>query len=120
MYYALAAEVPGLKEKLSLFVALGSVTKISNAFSVYYKRSLDAYWIIDHTFKLFNVQEIFNNSWRMPLGTKVCTWFPFVCNIFYESTINLYPEKNDADRFNVYSFGHFPHGSPVRSWRHYC
>ena len=52
MYYALATEVPGLKEKLSLFVALGSVTKISNAFSVYYKRSLSVYWMLDHTLKL--------------------------------------------------------------------
>jgi hypothetical protein len=36
MYYALAENVPGLKNKISLFVALGSATKLPNNFAPYF------------------------------------------------------------------------------------
>ena len=120
MYYALSEGVPGVADKLSLFVALGSATKLSHAFSLNFKRQIYAYPFLDKMLKVMGIHEMFNNSWEIPFGTTVCHWFPDLCNIFYMTTVNLHPELNDDDRFNVYSYGHFPHGAPVQSWRHYC
>lgn len=113
MYYALSEGVPGVADKLSLFVALGTATKLSHAYSSSFKKQIYMYKYLDKALKLFGVHEMFNNNWEFPLGTKVCNFFPDICNQFYMTTVNTHPELNDDDRFNVYSYGHFPHGAPV-------
>ena len=120
MYYALAEGVPGLADKLSLFVALGTATKLTHAYSLNFKRQIYVYKYLDKVLSWWGIHEMFSNSWEMPFGTLICKWFPTQCNVFYMATINLHPELNDDDRFDVYSYGHFPHGAPVQSWRHYC
>lgn len=45
---------------------------------------------------------------------------PTACKFLYMHIINDQPEVNDDDRFNVYGYGHFPHGAPANSWRHFC
>ena len=113
MYYALSEHVPGVAENLSLFVALGTATKLSHAYSLNFKRQIYLYPYLSKMFSIMGIHEMFNNSWEFPLGTVVCTWLPDMCNIFYMTTVNTHPELNDDDRFNVYSYGHFPHGAPV-------
>ena len=120
MYYALSDDkVPGLKDKLSVFVALGSATKLTHTTSVTFKRLIKLFSFVDILIRWRGVQEMFSNAWEIPFGMQACTWLPSLCDSVYIRTINFDPELNDADRFNVYSYGHFPNGAPIRSFLHY-
>ena len=69
--------------------------------------------------EFWDIHELFSKNWQMPFGASFCRLFSKPCDFFYMETVNTNPMLNDDARFNVYSYGHFPHGAPARSWKHY-
>lgn len=83
MYYALAENVPGLKNKISLFVALGSVTKLSNSFAPYFQYTIFFYPVLDFIFDILNINELLSYDWKFSLGSWFCEIFTAQCKRIY-------------------------------------
>lgn len=82
MYYA--AAMPGLKayieKKVSIFVALGPVTKVSNTTSEIFKLAKDFYVPIDHAASTLGVYELLGSNWLTDRATKLfCNTVPTFC-----------------------------------------
>lgn len=62
MYYGLAKNEAYFSERVSVFVALGSVTLLENATAGYLTYTADNYEYVDNYLALWNVHEIMANK----------------------------------------------------------
>lgn len=115
MYYG--AAMPGLKDyfekKISVFVALGPVTKVSHTSSTIFKLAKDMYVPIDHFASTFGIHELLGSNWLTDRATKLfCNSVPTFCRALQRAFISSDPKADDADRFQVY-MDHEPNGTSV-------
>lgn len=102
MYYG--ASMPGLKayfeNKISVFVALGPVTKVTNTSSEIFKLAKDMYVPIDHFASTFGIHEILGSNWLTDNATKLfCNAVPPFCRALQRAFISSDPQADDTDRF---------------------
>lgn len=63
MYYALAEKIPTVAERLSVFIALGPVTKITHTSSKVLRFAMDFYDTLDDAASLFGIYELLGSNW---------------------------------------------------------
>ena len=102
MYYG--AAMPGLKDyfekKISVFVALGPVTKVSHTTSTVFNLAKDMYVPIDHFASTFGIHELLGKTWLTDKATKLfCNAIPDFCRALQRLVISSDPKADDLDRF---------------------
>lgn len=102
MFYALSE--PGIartmNEKVSVFVAVGPVTKVSHATSTVINMAADLYVPIDHFASLFGVHELLGQNWFTSSACKLfCNAIPSFCAALTRLFISSNPKADDLDRF---------------------
>jgi len=117
MYYG--AAMPGLKKyfesKISIFVALGPVTKVSHTSSTIFKLAKDFYVPIDHAASTLGIHELLGKTWLTDRATKLfCNAVPYFCRALQRAVISSDPKADDLDRFQVY-MDHEPNGTSVQA-----
>ena len=114
MYYGLAELQDYYASRVSVFVALGSVTLLENTTAGYLTYTADNYEKVDDYLALWNVHEIMADKpywWNIEYHTW-CDANQDECFAKGETSVTSNPEWDDEDRFMVYG-AHNPSG--VRS-----
>ena len=120
MFYALATDEASFMDKLSLFVALGPVTKITNTESELLQFFSKFYDAMSTTTALLNIHAIFQNNW-VTAGAMdlLCTHIDTLCKLVESFFVTNKTELDDDARFKVY-MGHEPNGASVKAMLHYA
>ena len=116
MYYGLAELQDYYASRVSVFVALGSVTLLENATAGYLTQTAENYEKIDDYLALWNVHEIMADKpywWNIEYHAW-CNANQDDCFAKGETSVTSDPEWDDEDRFMVYG-AHNPSGASVRS-----
>ena len=120
MFYALATHGELLKDKISIFIALAPVTKVTNLESKFFSFTSLFYDEIDSTLNLLGIHEILGANWMTQGTTKtLCKTLEKFCIFLEGFYINNDPHTDDTDRFAVY-MSHSPNGTPTKSLLHYA
>lgn len=122
MFYALSENESYFKDKLSLYVALGPVTKIPHEQTKAIKLAADIYDTVATAANLFGVHDVLDSSWFSSEATKLfCTDGPLrdFCNYMAEAFISGDPKADDPERLTVKN-AHGPYGTPLKSLLHYA
>ena len=120
LYYALSEDNAWFSNKISLFVALGPVTKLPNTQAALMQLSAEFYGPLDDAINLFNMYEFLGDTWFTSTATNLfCGTVAWFCEAIERSIATSDPNADDNDRFEVY-MGHFPSGSPMQSLMHYA
>ena len=115
MFNALSENESYFKDKVSIFVALAPITKITNVQSALIRYASMNYDLIDHTIKTLGMYEIAGANWLDTTITReFCTTLEEFCDLLQKFFSNKHPETDDKDRFAVY-MGHSPNGTPAQS-----
>ena len=113
MFYALSEKVKDVYDKLSLFVALGPVTKITYQQSLLITEVSKLYGTLDSVSKLFGIYEVAGANWFTSTVTKdFCGALTSICEFIESFVITSDPDADDEERFAVY-MGHTPNGASV-------
>ena len=95
MFYALAEDEATYKDKLSLFVALGPVTKISHTESDLLKFAAFNYELIASTTSLLGIHNLFANNWITSGAMDLfCTHIDTFCKLIESFFVT---NKTDLD-----------------------
>lgn len=116
MYYGLSYFEDYFAKRVSIFVAMGSVTLLEHAVAGYLTYTADNYEKVDNYLALWNVHEIMANKdywWNIEFHAW-CNSFPDACFAKGETSVTSDPEWDDEDRYFVYG-NHSPSGASVRS-----
>ena len=116
MYYGLAELQDYYASRVSVFVALGSVTLLENTTAGYLTYTADNYEKVDDYLALWNVHEIMADKpywWNIEYHTW-CDANQDECFAKGETSVTSNPEWDDEERFMVYG-AHNPSGASVRS-----
>ena len=119
MFYALATNEAYLKEKVSIFIALGPVMKLTHTKSTLIKFFAFNEWLIVDTCNLLGIYEFFPANWLDTGAMRIlCGTIPALCEfgdyLIADEDITL----DDEGRLQVY-LGHFPSGTSLRTLAHY-
>jgi hypothetical protein len=115
MYYALATNQDYMKTKVSVFVALGPVTKISHSTSAIFQFAKHFYDEIDDALWTLGIYEILGKSWFTSTAMKLfCGKIPQLCTLLEKLTVSSNPATDDLDRFAIL-MDHEPNGSSAQS-----
>ena len=115
MFYALAEDEASYKDKVSLFVALGPVTKISHTQSELLKFASDFYREITDAAALFGIHNIAANNWLTSGAMDLfCTHIDTFCKLIESFFVTNETDLDDDARFKVY-MGHEPNGASVKT-----
>ena len=119
MFAGMSAQPTFFNEHVSLFVALGPVTRLTHTKDPLLKFSSKKMQIIEEAEYLFDQREIFGPNWKRDLGSiQFCNQLPLMCSVLETYTEN-YSEFDDRRSYLVY-MGHYPSSSPVRSLMHFA
>jgi hypothetical protein len=116
MYYGLAELQDYYASRISVFIALGSVTLLEHTTAGYLTYTTENYEKVDNTLALYNVHEIMADKpywWNIEFDVW-CSNFPDACFAKGETSVTSNPEWDDEDRYFVYG-NHNPSGASVRS-----
>ena len=116
MYYGLAENEAYFKDRVSVFVALGSVTLLEHATAAYLTYTASHYEATDNYLGLWNVHEIMAGKpywWNIEYNVW-CANNEDDCFAKGESSVTSDPEWDDENRFMVYG-NHNPSGASLRS-----
>ena len=120
MFYALSKYGDSMRDKLSLFVALAPVTKITNQKAEIISIAADFYVTVKNAAELMHLYEIGGANWiQNTLMRKMCTKIEKFCLAIEKLIATDNPETDDPTRFAVY-MGHQPNGTPARTIMHYA
>ena len=115
MFNALAENEDTFKDKLSLFVALGPVTKIDNTESELLQLLADFYSVIDDTSSLLGIHNLFASNWLTDTAMQLfCTHIDTLCKLVESFFVTNKTDLDDDERFEVY-MGHEPNGASTKS-----
>ena len=115
MFYALSENESYFADKVSLYVALAPITKITNEESTAIRWASMNYDLLDHTIKTLGMYEMLGSNWLVDTVTReFCTILEEFCNLLQKLFDNKHPDTDDPDRFAVY-MGHSPNGTPAQS-----
>ena len=120
MFYALAKDEQSYADKMSLFVALAPVTKIShnkdpliNFITTFYNEVADIASVL-------GIHQLLSRSWITSTACKVvCEPLPEFCELLSKFFVSNETDLDDDDRFAVY-MGHEPNGASVKAMLHYA
>ena len=80
MFYGLAMEENLFKDKVSIFIALAPVTKITNEEAEIFSYLAEYYEEIDNTLKLLEIYELLGDTWlTQGAAMVVCEALPSFC-----------------------------------------
>jgi len=120
MYYGLSEMQSYFESKVSVFVALGPVTKIPNTGAAALQWACHFYDTLDDAVNLFDYYEFLGSNFITDAATKLfCGAVPEFCVLIEEMFCTSDPDADDQDRFQVY-LDHNPNGSPTKSVLHYA
>ena len=120
MFYALATDEDNYKDKLSLFVALGPVTKITHTESELLLFSKNFYDTMNATADLLGLHNLFAANWLTTGAMDLfCTHIDTFCKLMESFFVTNMTDLDDDARFKVY-MGHEPNGASVKSMLHYA
>ena len=122
MFYGFSEMPDYFKEKLSLYVALGPVTKIPNEQTKAIKLAADLYDTVATAAHMFGVYDVLDSNVLSKEATKLfCTDGPLTdfCDYMAEAFISGDPQADDHDRLTVKN-AHGPYGTPTKSLLHYA
>ena len=121
MFSALTRINDYMASKISLFVALGPVTKIPNQSITPVTYATEHYDLVDDAAWTFGVHSIgSDSSWLSQESTKLfCKAVPGFCWNWSDGWTNLDPTTDDKDRVKV-AGGHGGNQSPIKSVLHYA
>ena len=120
MFYALAKDEPTYADKMSLFVALAPVTKISHNKDPLLNFIVTFYNEVADIASVLGVHQLLSRSWLTSTACKVvCTPLPEFCELLSKFFVSNETDLDDDDRFAVY-MGHEPNGASVKAMLHYA
>ena len=115
MFYALAEDEASYKDKLSLFVGLGPVSKISHTESDLLQFIPHFYDLINSTADLLGIHNVAASNWLTDSAMKLfCTHIDTFCKLIESFFVTNKTDLDDDERFKVY-MGHEPNGATVKS-----
>lgn len=120
MYVGTAELADYYAEKLSIFVALAPVSKITHTEVSLFRDAAHFYDEVDDFLNLFNIHSLLNKTWYTSGAVGlVCNTAPWFCYDLEEIFVTADTEWDDKDRFQVY-MNHAPNGSSTKSILHYA
>ena len=122
MFYALSEDESAFKDKLSIFVALGPVTKIPHEECKAIRFASDMYDTVATAVDTFGMHTMLDSNWFTSEATKLfCTDGPLTdfCDYMAEAFISGDPAADDHERLTVKN-AHGPYGTPTKSMLHYA
>jgi len=100
---------------VSIFIALGPVTKISHTESALLQIADDFYGELVHLSELFGIHSLLKSNFLTDAATDIfCKHIPSFCEALGRLIINSDPTLDDNDRFAVY-MAHEPNGTSLQS-----
>ena len=113
MFYALAENGSAFADKVSLYVALAPISKMTNCTSLAVNAIVSEYKLFHRTVETLGIYEMLGaNFFTSAVGKDFCTTFEKICSVWINFFDNSHPETDDPDRFAVYT-AHAPHGTPT-------
>lgn len=120
MYYGLATNEDFFASRVSIFIALGPVMKLTNCKSALIKFVANTDALLVATCNTLGIYEFFPANWLTTGGFRlICGTIPALCNF---GTFLVADEDTSLDnpvRLPVY-LGHFPSGTSLRCLEHYA
>jgi len=120
MYYALATNEEFFADKISVFIALGPVMKLTHCKSnlLQFVAKNDA--LLVDTCKVLGIYEFFPANWLTTGGFRlICGTIPALCKFGTFLIADEDTSLDNTDRLSVY-LGHFPSGTSLRCLEHYA
>jgi len=119
MYRSLAMNYEETSRKVSIFVALAPVTKITEATSPVLKLLGYQYGILSKATNILGINELMRPNWLFKHGFKVaCGYVPIYCDVLLLLTAAKNTEYTDDDRSKVF-MGHYPAGTSMQTAYHF-
>lgn len=119
MYWALSHNEDFFADKVSLFVALGPVMRLSHSKSSLINIFAQADTLIVDTCDLLGIYEFFPANWLTTGAMRLlCGTIPTLCELGIYLIADEDMSLNDDSRVQVY-MGHFPSGTSLRTLDHY-
>ena len=120
MFSALAENEAYFEDKVSLFVALGPVTKMSHTKGVVFNFAALFYDQIVDAVETFGIHEVLQNSWNVfRMSSMICRHVEIYCDIASSIFVNSDPKLDDITSYAVY-MNHGPNGTSAKSLLHYA
>lgn len=119
VFYGLSEFEDLYKDKMSIFVALAPVTKLTNTDCALFHIASDLYDEIDDTLSTLRIHSVLNYTWYTSETAKIfCNTIPSLCLALESIFVTNNTDYDDQDRFQVY-MNHEPNGSSVKALLHY-
>lgn len=110
-------EADWFKERISIFAALATVSRLDNLQSTLLK-VLGANDLALNIVKFFGIREWFYpNIYTRTLFVNICNYLPQICEFNLKTISDGDPSVNDRDVLRIY-LGHFPGGLSVKTLDH--
>jgi len=121
MFYGLSHNESYYEDKISLFIALGPVARVTNEKSSlihFMSSNFTRNTILDVT-SLLGIYELFPSNWMTTdVMDFLCDKIPMVCEFSIYLVADEKIDEDDEMRSEVY-LGHFPSGTSVRTLDHF-
>jgi pimeloyl-ACP methyl ester carboxylesterase len=119
MYYALAHNEDFFADKVSVFIALGPVMKLTHCKSDLLQLVSSNDVLLLDTCKALGIYEFFPANWLTTGAMRLlCGTLPSLCALGDYLVADEDLSLDDKDRLTVY-LGHFPSGTSLRCLEHY-
>lgn len=119
MFYALAHDEAYFKQKVSVFVALAPVTKVSHTKASILEYIGIFYDEFEDAVQGARIHNLMHKTWLNTQSEKLfCEVLVQPCNLLEKLMVTNDPDLDDRDRYQVY-LGHMPNGVSVKSILHY-
>lgn len=119
MYYALATNEQFFADKVSVFIALGPVMKLTHCKSSLLQLIATHDTLLIGTCKTLGIYEFFPANWLTTGAMRLlCGTLPSLCSLGDYLVADEDTTLDDSSRLQVY-LGHFPSGTSLRCLDHY-
>ena len=118
MYSGLSTQNDWFKERVSIFISLGSVTRLDHLTSELLKFIIEVPIALD-TIKLLHIHEMFPSDY-LTKPTFILLWgtVPQICKFGSKIIADADPTVDSTEWARIY-FGHFPSGASTKCLEHY-
>ena len=119
MYWALSHNEAYFADKISIFIALGPVMRLSHSKSSLINIFAETRFLIVDTCAVLGIYEFFPAGWLTTGAMRLlCGTIPGFCNLGLWLVTDEDTTLNDPSRAQVY-LGHFPSGTSMKTLDHY-
>ena len=119
MFSGLSTQNDWFKQRVSIFVALGSVARLDHLTSALLKFMIEVPIALD-TIKLLHIYEMFpSNYLTKPAFILLCGTVPTICKFGNKLIADSDPTVDSTEWSRIY-FGHFPSGASTKCLEHYA